>query len=111
VHDDAGSVDLLAEGRMAARFADDLTHAVEQLRIIERERARGYPIALELPRLAKQSRCMGEGAHRDRTIVGRHAAELIARDERGLRAQVRRTQRGRDAGGTRAEHEDVLKVA
>ena len=67
----------------------------------------GDPVSLELPRLAQQSRGMRERTHGDRSVVGRHAAELVARNERRLRAQVGRAQGRGDAGRAGADDEHI----
>ena len=61
----------------------------------------------ELSRLADQPRGVSQRAHGNRAVVGRHAAEFVASDERGLRPEVGSAQCGHDAGWPAADYDHI----
>ena len=50
---------------------------------------------------------MGQCTHRNRSVIGCHAAKLITGDECVLRAQIRRAERGEHTRRSRANDNDV----
>ena len=95
VHGDARGLELPAEHGVLAHVVDDLAHARQQPRIVERRLADGDPVAPELPRVAHEPRRVRQRAHRHRSVVRRHAADRAARHERacGARGHPRVTRR------------------
>ena len=61
---------------------DDLADAGQQPRIVEHRFAYCNAILSELSRLADEPRCMRQRSYRNRSIIGRHAAELVSCDQR-----------------------------
>jgi hypothetical protein len=101
------SVDLLAQRGVSARIVDDFAHPLQQSRIIERRLAYADAILTQLPGLANQPGGMGQGAHRNGSVVGCHAAKICASDERRARAEVRSPQRRKHSCGSGADDDDV----
>ena len=107
VHGHSQGIDLLAQGGMRTHVVDDLADAREQPGIIQHRLAHRDAVLSELSSLADQPGCMGQRPHRNRSVVGCHAAELVASDQRGARAQVRGAE-GRDyTGRSGANNDDV----
>jgi hypothetical protein len=50
---------------------------------------------------------VGQHAHWNRSLVGRHPAEGAAGNQRRSRAEIRRAKRGGRSRGTGADHDDV----
>ena len=75
---------------MAADIVNDFAYARKQPGIIQHWLAHAYAVL----KLLKQPGCVGQGPHRNWSVVGRHTAELGAGQEHGPRAQVRRTESG-----------------
>ena len=92
-------VQVLAPKRMRAHGVDDLAHAREQPGIFEHRLAYGDAVVTELASFSDQPGSMGQCANRHRSVIGRHAAELVAGDERCPRAQLCRTARGNTPAG------------
>ena len=87
-------VDLLAQGRMRTRILDDLAHARKQPRIIQHRLAHADAVLTQLSSFADQAGCVGQGPHRNWSVVGRHTAKLGTSDQHGTRAQVRCAEGG-----------------
>ena len=85
--------------RMRAHVVDDLAHPREQPRIVEHRLAHGDAVATELAGFADQPGGMGQCPHRDGSVVGRHAAKLVAGYEGCAGAQVCRAERGNTPAG------------
>ena len=82
VHGHAQRIDLLAPGRMSTHVLDDLADAREQPRVVQHRLAHRDAVLSELSRLADQPGGVGQRPHGNRTVIGRHAAELVASDQR-----------------------------
>ena len=98
----AQTVQVLAPKRMRAHIVDDLADAREQPRIVEHRLAHGDAVLTELASFSDQPGSMGQCAHRNRSVIGRHAAELVAGDECRLARPARRH-------GTRRTHRPVRR--
>ena len=61
----------------------------------------------ELSRLANQPRCMRQRSYGNRSVIGRHAAELVACDQRRPSTQVGGAQCGDYPGGSCTYDDDV----
>ena len=96
VHGDARRLELPAEHGVLAHVVDDLAHARQQPRIVERRLADGDAVAPELPRVAHEPRRVRQRAHRHRSVVRRHAAE----SRRARRAPCARRGRPRASAAT-----------
>ena len=107
VHGHAQRIDLLAPCGMSTHVVGDLADAREQPRVVEHRLAHRNAILSELPRLADQPRRVSQRSHGNRTVIGRHAAELVASDQRRASAQVRGAQRRDHPGRSRANDDDV----
>ena len=92
---------------MRAHILDDLAHAREQARVVEHRLDRRDAVPAELSGLADEAGRVGQGSHGDGPLVGRHSAELLARDERRAGAELRGALRGIHAGRPGADDEDV----
>ena len=68
---------------MRADLAGDLADAIEQPRIVDHGFAGGDAVARELGGFADQPRGVRQRADGHRSVVGGHAPELVACDERG----------------------------
>ena len=104
---DSGLFEIFAQQRVRADVAGDLADAIEQPRIVERGFAGGDAVARELPGFADQPRGVRQRADGHRSVVGGHAPELIARDQRGSGSESRRAKRRDHAGGSGADHHDI----
>jgi hypothetical protein len=67
-----------------------------------------HPTA-ELAGFPQQAGCLGKCPNWDRSVVGCHAAELVAGDERGPRAEVCRTALGDHTGRSSTNDEDLCR--
>ena len=83
---------------MRAHIVDDLAHTREQPGIVQHRLAHGDAVLTELARFSDQPGGMGQCPHRDRPVIGRHAAEFVAGYERCLGAQVCGTERAHHTG-------------
>ena len=92
---------------MGAHLDGDLADAVEQAPIIERWLAGGDAVARKLGGLADQPGGVRQRAHGYRSIVGGHAPEVVAGDDRGACAESRGAMRRDHAGGPSTEHRDI----
>ena len=101
------AVQVLTRKRMGAHIVDDLADAREQPGILEHRLAHGDAVLTELASLSNQPGSMGQCPHRNRSVIGRHAAKLVAGHERRLRAQVGRTARGDHTGRSSANDDDL----
>jgi hypothetical protein len=88
------SIDPLVHGNMRAHIVDDLAHPRKQPGIIQHRLAHGDAVLTQLPSFAHQPGGMGQGPHRNWSIVGRHAAKFSACYEHGARTEVRSTDGG-----------------
>ena len=107
VQGDAQAVHMLAKSRMGAHVLDHLAHAPKQPGIVEDRLAHRDTVPTKLARVPQQPGGMGERPYGDWPIIRRHAAELVAGDERGLGAQVSGAEGGEHARRSSAYHEDV----
>ena len=107
MHGHAQRIDLFAPSRTGTHVVDDLADAREQPRVIEHRLAHRNAVLSELPRLADQPRRVSQRSHGHRSVIGRHAAELVARDQRRASPQVRGAQRRDDPGRSCANDEDI----
>ena len=107
VHRDAERIDLFAPSGMSTHVFDDLADARKQSGIIKHWLAHCDAVLPELARLAEEAGGVSQRAHRNRSVIGRHAAEVIACDQRRARAQVRGAQCRDHPGRTRANDNDV----
>jgi hypothetical protein len=110
VDDHSQRIDLRPQGRMAADIVNDFTYARKQPGIIQHWLAHAYAVLTRLSSFAKQPGCVGQGPHRNWSVVGRHTAELGAGQERCPRAQVRRTESGKYPRRASANNEDVYHL-
>jgi hypothetical protein len=92
---------------MPADIADDLPHAGEQAGVLQQRLADGDPVLTELASVSHQTGRVRQGPHRNRSVVGRHAAKIAAGNERCPRAQVRGTERCDHTGRPSPNHHDV----
>ena len=92
---------------MRADVVGDLADAIEQPLVVERGFAGGDAVARELAGFADQPRGVRQRADRDRSVVGGHAAERVAGDERGAGSESRRAKRRDHAGRSGADHHDI----
>jgi hypothetical protein len=53
---------------------------------------------------------VSQRSYGNRSVIGRHATELVSRDQRGARAQVRGAQCGDDPSRSSANDDDVDRV-
>ncbi len=104
---DARGFGLGPQGRMGAHGRDDLGHAHEQAAVIEPGLTHFDPVGGQLTRLTHQPGRMGERAHRDRAVIGRHAAKGAAGRQRRARSEVGGAGRRGHAGRTRPHHQHV----
>ena len=95
-----------AEG-MRSHVVDDLAHAREQSGILKYGFAYSDPVPTELTRLPEQPGSLGQGAHGDWSVVGCHATERIAGDERSPRTELGRTPCGHDTRRSSANDYDI----
>ena len=100
-------IDLAAQGRMRTHIVDDLAHAREQPGIIEHRLAHGDAVLTQLSSFADQPGGMGQGPHRDGSVVGCHAAKFAASYEDGAGAQVRGAEGGKHTRRSGANNDDV----
>ena len=100
-------IDLLAQGRMRTHIVDDLAHARKQPGIIQHRLAHADAVLTQLSSFADQPGCVGQGPHRNWSVVGRHAAKLGTSDQHGARAQVRSAQGGEYTRRSGANNDDV----
>ena len=103
-------VDLLAQGRMRTRILDDLAHARKQPGIIQYRLAHADAVLTQLSSFADQAGCMGQGPHRNWSVVGCHTAKLSTSYQHGARAQVRSAEGGEYTRGSGANNDDVDHV-
>ena len=92
---------------MRAHIVDDLAHAREQPGIVQHRLAHGDAVLTELASFSDQPGGMGQCPHRNRSVIGRHAAELVAGNERCLGAQVCGAERGEHTRRSGADNDDV----
>jgi hypothetical protein len=107
VDDHSQRINLLPQGRMRTHIVDDLAHTRKQSRIVQHRLSHGYAVLTELARLAHQPAGMGKRPHRNRSVVGCHAAEFGAGYERGARTQLRSTEGGEHTRRASANNDDV----
>ena len=110
VNCDAGLLELVAQDRVAADLVDDLADASQEARVVDRQGTDVDAVAVELACLADESSGMGERTYGHRAVVGRHAAETVAGDQRRSRAQARGSQRGDRARWTGTDDDDVTRA-
>ena len=107
VHRHAQRIDLFAPRRMCTHVVDDLADTREQPGVIQHRLAHRDAVLSELPCLADQPRRVSQCPHGNGTVIGRHAAELVASHQRGAGAQVGGAQRRDHPGRSRANDDDV----
>ncbi len=107
MHRDSQSLDLRAKGGVRAHILDDFAHAREQAGVVEHRLDRRDAVPAELSGLADEAGRVGQGSNGNGPLVGRHSAEVLARDERRARAQLRGSLRGIHAGRPGADDEDI----
>ncbi len=95
---------------MRTRILDDLVNAREQPGIIQHRLAHADAVLTQLSSFADQAGCMGQGPHRNWSVVGCHTAKLGTSHQRGTRAQVRSAQGGQYTRGSGANNDDVDHV-
>ena len=106
----AQAIDVLTERRVVAHVLDDLFRAREEAVVVKHRCADGNAVAAEVDRPTKQAGRVSQRPHRDRTIAGGHAAEVIARDERRPRPQLGSAECRHHAGRSGADHYDVHRA-
>ena len=106
----AQAIDVRTKRGVCAHVLDDLFRAREKASVVELGRADGDAVAAEVLHPTKQTCRVGQRAHGDRTIAGRHAAEIIARDERRPRPQLGGAECRQYAGWSGAYHDDVHRA-
>ena len=107
VHRHPQRIDLFAPCRRCTHLADDLADAGKEPRVIQHRLVHRNAILSELPRLSDQPGRVRQCPHWHRTVIGRHAAELVASHQRRAGAQVRGAQRRNHPGRSRANDDDV----
>ena len=107
VHCHAQRIDLLTPCRTGTHVVDDLADARKQPRVIQYRLAHRNAILSELSCLANQTRRVSQRPHWNRTVIGCHAAKLVATDQSRASAQVRGAQRRHDSGRSRANDDDI----
>jgi hypothetical protein len=75
--------------------------------IIQHRLAHGDAVLTQLPSFAYQPGGLGQGPHRNWSVVGCHAAKFTARYQRGARAQVRRAEGGEHTRRSSADNDHV----
>ena len=110
VHGHAQRIDLFAPCGMSTHIFDDLADAREQPRIVQHRLAHRNAVLSELSRLADQPRCVSQRSYGNRSVIGRHAAELVSCDQRRASAQVRSAQCRDHPGRSRTNDDDVDHV-
>ena len=95
---------------MRAHVVDDLAHAREQPGIVQHRLAHRDAVPTELAGFSDQPGGVGQCPHRNRSVIGRHAAELVAGHERCLGAQVCGAERGEHTRRSGANDDDVEHV-
>ena len=105
---DSGLLELFSQQRVRADVAGHLADAIEQPRVVERGFAGGDAVARELPGFAHQACGVRQRADGHRSVVGGHAPELIARDQRGPGPESRRAKRRHHPGGSGTDHHHIV---
>src|SRR4051794_17973991 len=92
---------------MGTHFIDDLADAGEQLRIRKGRLAHGDAVATELGSLPDQPASVSQCANWHRSVIGPHAAELVAGDQRRVGAEDGGTIRGENTGRAGTDNDDI----
>jgi hypothetical protein len=108
VNRDAGLFELVAQDRVSVDVVENLADSRQEARVVDGQVADVDAVAVKLAGLADESGRMGECAHRHRAVVGCHAAEAVACDERRPRAQTRRPQCGNGTRRPGTDYDDVV---
>jgi hypothetical protein len=103
-------IDLRTQRRMRAHVVDDLAHARKQQGIIQHRLADTDAVLTQLSSFADQPGCMGQSPHRNRSVIGCHAAELGAGHQHCVRAQVGSTDGGEYPCRSSANNDDVYHL-
>ena len=92
---------------MRTHIVDDLADAREQPGIGKDRLAHGDAVPTELGSLPDQPDSVSQCANWHRSVIGRHAAEFVAGDERRVGAQLGGTARGENTGRSGTDNDDV----
>jgi hypothetical protein len=95
---------------MRAHVVDDLAHAHKQPGIIQHRLADIDAVLTQLPSFADQPGCMGQSPHRNRPVIGCHAAELGVGHQHCVCAQVSSADGGDYTCGSSANNDDVYHL-
>ena len=95
---------------MRAHIVDDLAHAREQPGVLKYRLAYGDAVLTELASFSQQPSSMGQCPHRHWSVIRRHAAKLVAGNERDLRAQVCSAGSSKHPRRSSANNDDVHHV-
>ena len=99
--------EIAAQRRMDTSILDHLAHPSQEPRVVERFAAHVDAVEPELAALADQPRCVRERTDGNRTVVGRHAPEGVARHEGRLGPEPRGASGGDDPCRPGADNQDV----
>src|SRR5690349_19408679 len=100
-------IDLIAQSRTLTHSVYDFAYAREQTGIVQDRPAHINAILAELASISDQPCSMSQCPHWNRSVIGRHAAKLIARNERCLRAKICGTNRGEHTRRSSANDNDI----
>src|SRR5262245_26971305 len=92
---------------MSAHLVNYFAHPFQETLVVQHWLAHADSITPELTRLSNQARRMGQGAHANRAVVRSHATELVASDERGVRARVRRAECRNHSGRAATDYQYI----
>ncbi len=107
IDDHPGTLQIVAQQRVPACVHGHLADTRQQPGIIERGFTARDPVKRELPGLADQPRCLGQGADRHGPVVRGHPPELVPGDQRRASAQTGRAERRDDPSRSGADDHDV----
>jgi hypothetical protein len=110
VNNYAQTVEQRAEGRVRAHFFHDFTNARKQTRVVEQRLADNDAVAPEAASVTEQPRGVGQRPHWNRSIVRRHATELVTRNEHSLRPQIRGPKSSGHAGWSATNNDNIYHL-
>ena len=102
-----GTLQIVAQQRVLACVLGHVADTGQQPGIIENGFTARDPVKRELPGLADQPRCLGQGTYGHRAVVRGHSPELVPGDQRRAGPETGRAERRDDPRGSGADDHDV----